>query len=69
MDPLMLQLGTRSPMSVQLALDTSKVQTLVFNPDEERWFAAREPKRAPRDFPSIPPPLPIGDAMADSWFR
>lgn len=56
-------------MSVQLALDTSKVQTLVFNPDEERWFAAREPKRAPRDFPSIPPPLPIGDAMADSWFR
>jgi hypothetical protein len=66
MDPLMLQLGTRLPMSTLLAPDA--VQTLLFHPDEERWFAASEPKRPLRACPSAPPP-PIGDAIADQWFR
>jgi hypothetical protein len=47
--------------------DALKFEGLVFNPDEERWFAASEP----RPFrPCLPaPPSPIGDAMADAWFR
>ena len=41
-----------------------------FLTDEERWFAERErdKKRPTRSSPTMPPP-PIGDALADRWFR
>ena len=38
--------------------------------DEERWFSdrEREKKRQTRTSPTRPPP-PIGDVVADRWFR
>jgi hypothetical protein len=39
-----------------------------FDPVEEQWFAAGEPKRPFRVVPTAPPP-PIGDPLADAWFR
>jgi len=38
--------------------------------DEEAWFAdrGRESKRMLRTSPTTPPP-PIGDELADRWFR
>jgi hypothetical protein len=38
--------------------------------DEERWFSDRDrsQKRPFRSSPTTPPP-PIGDALADGWFR
>lgn len=41
-----------------------------FPSDEERWFTERERerKRPLRTSPTTPPP-PIGDAVADRWFR
>ncbi|HVH47533.1 MAG TPA: hypothetical protein VM925_34595 [Labilithrix sp.] len=41
-----------------------------FQSDEEKWFVdfQRERKRPLRTSPTTPPP-PIGDALADSWFR
>lgn len=41
-----------------------------FQSTEEKWFAdaTRERKRPSRSSPTTPPP-PIGDALADSWFR
>ena len=41
-----------------------------FQNDEERWFYERsqERKRPSRSSPTTPPP-PIGDDMADRWFR
>ena len=55
-------------MSTLLAPQTLQDQTLAFNPEEERWFAASEPKRPILVCPSVPP-APIGDPMADQWFR
>ena len=42
----------------------------TFQTDEEQWFSDynRERKRPLRTSPTTPPP-PIGDALADSWFR
>lgn len=41
-----------------------------FLSDEEQWFVdfRRERKRPLRTSPTTPPP-PIGDALADTWFR
>jgi len=38
--------------------------------DEEKWFGdyVRERKRPVRQSPTTPPP-PIGDELADRWFR
>jgi hypothetical protein len=38
--------------------------------DEEAWFSDRhrETKRPLRTSPTMPPP-PIGDELADRWFR
>jgi len=39
--------------------------------EEERWFTdrdGRDRKRPLRTSPTMPPP-PIGDALADGWFR
>ncbi len=38
--------------------------------EEEAWFSdrSRESKRLLRTSPTTPPP-PIGDDVADSWFR
>ena len=45
-------------------------QSPSFQSDEERWFGdyGRERKRPLRTSPTTPPP-PIGDALADKWFR
>jgi hypothetical protein len=44
--------------------------TLSFNAAEEDWFNdyQRERKRPLRASPTSPPP-PIGDPLADGWFR
>jgi hypothetical protein len=41
-----------------------------FQNEEERWFTehGRERKRPLRTSPTTPPP-PIGDDLADHWFR
>ncbi|MDF2694074.1 MAG: hypothetical protein K0S65_2457 [Labilithrix sp.] len=45
-------------------------QTTRFQSEEEKWFGdyRREQKRPLRSSPSTPPP-PIGDDLADRWFR
>ncbi|MFO0739542.1 MAG: hypothetical protein U0270_26825 [Labilithrix sp.] len=45
-------------------------QTGPLEQDEEAWFAdrGRESKRLLRTSPTTPPP-PIGDELADRWFR
>ncbi len=43
-----------------------------FQSDEEQWFGdyGRERKRPLRYSPTTPPPpSPIGDDLADRWFR
>ncbi|MBX3213370.1 MAG: hypothetical protein KF850_15140 [Labilithrix sp.] len=42
----------------------------AFHSAEERWFGdySRERARPVRQSPTTPPP-PIGDALADRWFR
>ena len=45
-------------------------QTKSFHTEEEKWFGdyGRERKRPLRSSPTMPPP-PIGDDLADRWFR
>jgi hypothetical protein len=46
-------------------------QPQTFQNEEEKWFAdarGRERKRPLKTSPTTPPP-PIGDALADGWFR
>jgi hypothetical protein len=45
-------------------------QSPSFQSDEEQWFVdhRRERKRPLRTSPTTPPP-PIGDEVADRWFR
>ena len=45
-------------------------QAPSFQSDEEKWFCdyGRERKRPLRHSPTTPPP-PIGDDLADRWFR
>ena len=45
-------------------------QNPQLNLDEEAWFTDRnrETKRLLRTSPTTPPP-PIGDELADRWFR
>jgi hypothetical protein len=45
-------------------------QNSSFRSDEEKWFSdyRRERKRPVRCSPTTPPP-PIGDDLADRWFR
>ena len=47
-----------------------KPQPQSFQVDEEKWFCdyGRERKRPLRQSPTTPPP-PIGDELADGWFR
>ena len=43
---------------------------LTFEPEEEAWFNAYENKQKPPHRASPrPPPTPIGDPLADKWFR
>jgi hypothetical protein len=46
-------------------------QTPNFQSDEEMWFSdhGKGRKRPLRQSPSTPPPPPIGDDLADRWFR
>jgi hypothetical protein len=41
-----------------------------FQPSEEQWFTDRnrETKRPLKTSPTTPPP-PLGDELADRWFR
>jgi hypothetical protein len=45
-------------------------QLVQFQSAEEQWFSDgnRERKRPTRTSPTMPPP-PIGDPVADRWFR
>lgn len=46
-------------------------QTPPFQSEEDTWFVIsqrRDRKRPLRTSPTTPPP-PIGDALADGWFR
>jgi hypothetical protein len=61
-----LQLRSEVVMSSR---SITKPTALAFEPAEEQWFAsATQQKRPFRVSPSVPPP-PIGDEMADRWFR
>jgi len=53
-----------------VAVPVQEPQGPNFQKDEESWFsdASRERKRPLRTSPTTPPP-PIGDAVADGWFR
>jgi hypothetical protein len=63
-----LQLRSEVVMSSR-SIEGPKPLALAFEPAEEQWFAsARQQKRPFRSSPSVPPP-PIGDEMADRWFR
>ena len=52
------------------APNMSPFQKPSFQTEEETWFSDRnrETKRPLRTSPTTPPP-PIGDPLADSWFR
>jgi hypothetical protein len=54
---------------VQVSKSTPEVAGSSFHPDEERWFLAAEPFRQPVRISQPPPPPPIGDPLADRWFR
>jgi hypothetical protein len=53
-------------------LPKPKAEPLCFDPAEEKWFAEAYPKPffSMRQLKVAAPPLaPIGDALADAWFR
>lgn len=52
------------------AQTTLPIASFLSDTDEDRWFAERERtrKRPLRSSPTTPPP-PIGDQVADRWFR
>jgi hypothetical protein len=45
-------------------------QSPTFESDEEKWFSesGQQRKRPLKTSPTTPPP-PLGDALADRWFR
>jgi len=56
-----------SPLSITA---TEQPKALSFQPAEEKWFASRGRKHGrPLRASLTPPPAPIGDALADAWFR
>jgi hypothetical protein len=64
-----LQLRSEVVMSSRSFIEAPKPLALAFQPAEEEWFASATQQRRPfRMSPSLPPP-PIGDDMADRWFR
>ncbi len=58
-------------MSPMFHVESQQTEPQPFQTSEESWFKdhrGREMKRPFRSSPTMPPP-PIGDALADGWFR
>jgi len=52
--------------SINVDISTS---TLAFDAAEEFWFNDYGRRKLPLRLSPMTPPAPIGDPLADSWFR
>lgn len=49
--------------------ETKESEAAEFQSSEETWFAEPEERARRRSSQPPPPPEPIGDDLADGWFR